>query len=161
MKLQDLLKDVEIVDIKGNTDVEVNNISTDSRKATDGSAFIAIKGVQVDGHQYIDSAIKSGAKIIIFEEDIDTSKKDVRYIKVKDTADATGKIATHWFGDPSGKLKLVGVTGTNGKTTTATLLYEMFRRLGYKAGLLSTVANYIDGTVYHATHTTPDPLSLN
>lgn len=161
MKLQDLLKDVEIVEIKGNIDTEVNSISTDSRKATEGSAFIAIKGVQVDGHQYIDNAIKSGARIIIFEEEIDTSKKDVTYIKVKDTADATGKIATLWYGDPSGKLKLVGVTGTNGKTTTATLLYEMFRRLGYKAGLLSTVANYIDGKEFHATHTTPDPLSLN
>ncbi len=161
MKLQDLLKDIDIVEIKGDQNIEVTSISTDSRNAAEGSAFIAIKGVQVDGHQYIDGAIKLGASIVIFEEDIDTSNDSITYVKVKDTADATGKIATRWYGDPSSKLKLVGVTGTNGKTTTATLLYEMFRQLGYKAGLLSTVANYIDGKVYHATHTTPDPLTLN
>lgn len=161
MKLQDLLKGIDIVEIKGNENAEVTSISTDSRNATEGSAFIAIKGVQVDGHQYIEGALKLGASIIIYEEKIDTSKAGVTYVKVKDTADATGKIATRWFGDPSSKLKLVGVTGTNGKTTTATLLYEMFRRLGYKVGLLSTVANYIDGKVFHATHTTPDPLTLN
>lgn len=161
MKLQDLLRNVDVVEIKGEDNIDVTGIFTDSRKATEGSAFIALKGVQVDGHQYINNALSLGAKIIIHEEDIDTSKAGITYIKVKDSADAAGKIATHWYGDPSSKLKLVGVTGTNGKTTTATLLYEMFRRLGYKAGLLSTVANYVDGKEYHATHTTPDPLSLN
>ncbi|NDV95786.1 UDP-N-acetylmuramoyl-L-alanyl-D-glutamate--2,6-diaminopimelate ligase [Dysgonomonas sp. 521] len=161
MKLQDLLKNIDITEIKGESNVDAAGVYTDSRKATSGSAFIALRGVQVDGHQYINNALDLGAKIIIHEETIDTSKEGITYVKVKDGADAAGKIAAHWYGDPSKKLKLVGVTGTNGKTTTATLLYEMFRKLGYKAGLLSTVANYVDGTVFHATHTTPDPISLN
>ncbi|WP_165025498.1 UDP-N-acetylmuramoyl-L-alanyl-D-glutamate--2,6-diaminopimelate ligase [Dysgonomonas sp. ZJ279] len=161
MKLQDLLKNIDVTDIKGDSNAQVTGISTDSRKASENSIFIALKGVQVDGHQYIENAISLGATIIIYEEDIEIFKPNITYVKVKDSADATGKIATLWYGDPSSKLKLVGVTGTNGKTTTATLLYDMFRHLGYKAGLLSTVANYIDGTVFHATHTTPDPLSLN
>lgn len=161
MKLQDLLKHVDVVDIKGEDNIDVTGIFTDSRKSIEGSAFIALAGVQVDGHQYVDNALGLGAKIVIHQEEIDTTKAGITYIKVKDSADAAGKIATHWYGDPSSKLKLVGVTGTNGKTTTATLLYEMFRKLGYKAGLLSTVANYVDGKEYHATHTTPDPLSLN
>ena len=161
MKLQDLIKNIDVVKIEGEQQADVTGIFTDSRKTIPGSAFIALKGVQVDGHQYITNALELGAKIIIHEEDIEISKPDITYIKVKDSADAAGKVATHWYGDPSSKLKLVGVTGTNGKTTTATLLYEMFRKLGYKVGLLSTVANYINGTVYHATHTTPDPLSLN
>lgn len=161
MKLQELLKNVNIAGITGNPNPEVSGIHTDSRKSEKGSLFIAIKGVQVDGHQYIDNAIQHGATVIVYEEDIDTSAKDITFVKVAHTAEAAGIIATTWYGDPSRKLKLVGVTGTNGKTTTATLLYEMFRKLGYKVGLLSTVANYIDGKVFHATHTTPDPLSLN
>lgn len=161
MKLQDLLNGIEVVEIKGDENITVTNISTDSRKASEGGMFIALKGIQVDGHQYISSAIDLGAKVIVHEDNIEVQKTGITYIKVKDGADTTGRIATKWYGDPSSKLKLVGVTGTNGKTTTATLLYEMFRRLGYKAGLLSTVANYIDGVAYHATHTTPDPLSLN
>lgn len=161
MKLQDLLKNIDVIEIKGEQDINVTGVFTDSRKATPGSVFIALKGVQVDGHLYIKNALELGAKVILHESKIDTSNGDITYIKVKDSADAAGKIATHWHGDPSNNLKLVGVTGTNGKTTTATLLYEMFRKLGYKVGLLSTVANYIDGKVYHATHTTPDPISLN
>jgi UDP-N-acetylmuramoyl-L-alanyl-D-glutamate--2,6-diaminopimelate ligase len=161
MKLKDLLKGIEVVEIKGEKNREVAGIFTDSRKAVAGSAFIAMKGVQVDGHQYINNAFDLGAKVIVYDENIETSKEGITYVKVKESADAAGKMATHWYGNPSSKLRLVGVTGTNGKTTTATLLYEMFRKLGYKAGLLSTVANYVDGTAYHATHTTPDPLSLN
>lgn len=161
MKLQDLLKDVNVLEIKGSSDVEVGSIRTDSRKSGKNSLFVAIKGVQVDGHQYIENALQLGATVIVYEEDIDTEKKDITYVKVNHTAEAAGIIAANWYENPSKKLNLVGVTGTNGKTTTATLLYDVFRRLGYKAGLLSTVANYIDGTVYHATHTTPDPLSLN
>lgn len=161
MKLQDLLKNIDVIEIKGESNTVVTGVYTDSRKAISGSAFIALKGVQVDGHQYINNALDLGAKIVIHEEKIDTSKEGITYVKVKDGADAAGKIAAHWYGDPSKKLKLVGVTGTNGKTTTATLLYEMFRKLEYKAGLLSTVANYVDGKEYHATHTTPDPISLN
>jgi len=161
MKLQDLLKNIDVIERKGDNSINVTGIFTDSRKAISGSAFIALKGVQVDGHQYINNALDLGAKVVIYQEKIDTSKEGITYIKVKDSADVAGKIATHWYGDPSKKLKLVGVTGTNGKTTTATLLYEMFRKLGYKAGLLSTVANYVDGKEFHATHTTPDPISLN
>ncbi len=161
MKLQDLLKNIDVTKIEGENNPDVTGIFTDSRKAIASSVFIALKGVQVDGHQYINNALDLGAKVIIHEEKVDTSKEGITYVKVKDGADAAGKIAAHWYGDPSSKLKVVGVTGTNGKTTTATLLYEMFRKLGYKAGLLSTVANYINGTVFHATHTTPDPISLN
>lgn len=161
MKLQDLLKDVNIVEVKGDNNIDVTGVFTDSRKAIEGSVFIALRGVQVNGHQYIDNSLTQGAKVIVYEEDLEIVKSGITYIKVTDAADAAGKIATHWYKDPSSRLKLVGVTGTNGKTTTATLLYEVFRKLGYKVGLLSTVANYIDGTVFHATHTTPDPLSLN
>jgi len=161
MKIKDLLKGVDVLNIQGNDDTDVTGIFTDSRKAIPGSAFIAMKGVQVDGHQYIENALDLGAKTVVYQEEISTMKDGVTYIKVIDSADAAGKMATHWYGDPSSKLKLVGVTGTNGKTTTATLLYEMFRKLGYKTGLLSTVANYIEDKEYHATHTTPDPISLN
>lgn len=161
MKLQDLLKGIHILGIKGDDNLDITGVFTDSRKAVGGSAFIALKGVQVDGHQYIDSALSQGAKVIIHQDDIASLKDGITYIHVEDTADAAGKMATHWYGDPSSRLRLVGVTGTNGKTTTATLLYNMFRKLGYKAGLLSTVANYVDGKEYHATHTTPDPISLN
>lgn len=161
MKLQDLLKNVDVLEIKGDSDIEVSDIQTDSRKSKENSLFIAIKGVQVDGHQYIDSAIKLGATVIIYEETISSFKKGITYVKVPHSAEAAGIIATTWFGNPTAKLKLVGVTGTNGKTTTATLMYDVFRKLGYKAGLLSTVANYIDGEMLPATHTTPDPLTLN
>lgn len=162
MKLQDLLKKVDIVTIKGDEAKEVKMICTDSRNVGRGALFIAIRGVQVDGHNYVESAIEQGATVIVYEEDtIKTDAKDITFVKVKHSADAAGVIATHWYGDPSSKLKLVGVTGTNGKTTTATVLYNMFRQLGYKAGLLSTVANYINDKVFQATHTTPDPLTLN
>lgn len=162
MKLQDLLKKVDIVTIKGDENKEVKLICTDSRNVERNALFIAIKGVQVDGHNYVENAIEQGASVIVYEEDtIKTDNKEITFVKVKHSADAAGTIATLWYGDPSSKLKLVGVTGTNGKTTTATLLYNMFRRLGYKAGLLSTVANYVNDKEFHATHTTPDPLTLN
>ncbi|WP_101690249.1 UDP-N-acetylmuramoyl-L-alanyl-D-glutamate--2,6-diaminopimelate ligase [Dysgonomonas massiliensis] len=162
MKLQDLLKKVDIVTIKGDDNKEVKLICTDSRNVERNALFIAIKGVQVDGHNYVENAIEQGASVIVYEEDtIKTDNKEITFVKVKHSADAAGAIATLWYGDPSSKLKLVGVTGTNGKTTTATLLYNMFRRLGYKAGLLSTVANYVNDKEFHATHTTPDPLTLN
>lgn len=161
MKLKDLLSGIEVVEIKGNVDVEVVGINSDSRKCADNYMFMAIKGVQVDGHNYIKNAIELGAKVVLHSEAIDTSDPLVTFVKVNDSADAEGKIASCWFGKPSEKLILVGVTGTNGKTTTATLLYQMFRKLGYKAGLLSTVANYVNDAMFHATHTTPDPLALN
>lgn len=161
MKLKDLLSGIEVVEIKGNVDVEVVGINSDSRKCADNYMFMAIKGVQVDGHNYIKNAIELGAKVVLHSEAIDTSDPLVTFVKVNDSADAEGKIASCWFGKPSEKLILVGITGTNGKTTTATLLYQMFRKLGYKAGLLSTVANYVNDAMFHATHTTPDPLALN
>ncbi len=161
MILNDLLQNIEIIEISGDIYREVSGIVSDSRKSGDGSLFIAIKGVQVDGHQYIQNAINLGAKTIIHEESIKDKSVNITYIQVRDTADTIGKIATTWYGNPSKKIKLVGVTGTNGKTTTATLLYKMFRKFGYNAGLLSTVANYINEEKYPATHTTPDPINLN
>lgn len=161
MKLQDLLSNIEIVEIKGNTDRNVKGVVADSRKSETDFVFFALKGVQVDGHQYVDNALNLGATIVVHEDELKSYIDGITYVKVKDSADAIGKIATAWYGNPSEKLKLVGVTGTNGKTTTATLLYEMFRKLNFKAGLLSTVANYVDGKEFHATHTTPDPISLN
>lgn len=164
MELQALLSNIlseDIVEILGREDIDVTGITSDSRKVTQGYAFIALKGVQTDGHEFIDKAIELGAKVIVFEEDINKSDLSVTYIKVKDSADAIGKIASAWYGNPSQKLNLVGVTGTNGKTTTATLLYNVFRKLGYGAGLLSTVCNYVNEDQYPATHTTPDPISLN
>lgn len=161
MILKDLFSDIKIVDLKGNLELEVKGIESDSRKCADGYLFIAVKGVQVDGHNYIKNAIEAGAKIIVYTEPIDTFAEGVTYVKVADSLAITGQIASRWFGNPSDQLILVGVTGTNGKTTTATLLYHMFRKLGYKAGLLSTVANYVNDEEFHATHTTPDPISLN
>lgn len=164
MVLKNLLAGIEVLEIQGDSNFKVKGITSDSRKAEEKFAFIAIKGVQVDGHLYVENAIKNGASVIIYESDID--KKDdfyrnIIYVKVADSTDAIGKIATRWYGDPSRKLKLVGVTGTNGKTTTATLLYKLFSKLGYGTGLLSTVCNYVNEEAYPATHTTPDPISLN
>ena len=164
MRLKDLLADIEVVNIIGDENFEVQGITADSRKASIGFAFIALLGVQVDGHLYIASALDNGAKVVIYESDIETKSKkfkDIIYVRVKDSTDAIGKIASKWYGNPSQKLKLVGVTGTNGKTTTATLLYNMFLRLGYRAGLLSTVCNYVNEEVYPASQTTPDPVTLN
>ncbi len=161
MKLKDLLSDIEVIEVKGDLESEVVGIESDSRKCVEGHLFIAIKGVQVDGHNYIKSAIELGAKTIVYSENTDTTIPGITFVKVADGLDAAGKIASNWYGKPSDKLILVGVTGTNGKTTTATLLYQMFRKLGHKAGLLSTVANYVNDEVFHATHTTPDPISLN
>lgn len=161
MKLQELLKNIKPTTIEGNTDVEITGVNIDSRKIKDGHLFVAMKGTQVDGHKFIGKAIESGAKAILCE-DMPQEKNDrVCYIQVASTEDAVGKVATLFFGDPSKHLKLVGVTGTNGKTTIATLLYNMFRKFGYKVGLLSTVCNYIDDREVPADHTTPDPIELN
>lgn len=167
MKLQVLLTDIktDILNISGNdNDVEITGITADSRKISDGFVFIATAGVQVDGKQFIEKAIEQGARTIIYEGEYDfspTKHSDIVFVQVRDSADAIGKLASAWYGHPSRKLKLVGVTGTNGKTTIATLLYRMFVELGYKAGLLSTVCNYVNDKQYPATHTTPDPVSLN
>ncbi|MDR2621365.1 MAG: UDP-N-acetylmuramoyl-L-alanyl-D-glutamate--2,6-diaminopimelate ligase [Dysgonamonadaceae bacterium] len=142
-------------------ELDVSGIHADSRKIGQGYLFVAVKGVQSDGHDYIEKAIENGAKVIVCQVLPDKQHLDVQYIQVADSAEALGEIASLWNGEPSKKLQLVGVTGTNGKTTIATLLYTMFRKSGYKAGLLSTVCNYINDKVIPATHTTPDAIELN
>lgn len=161
MKLKDLLKNIKPIDIDGDTEVEITGVNIDSRRIESGHLFVAIKGTQVDGHKFISKAITLGAKAILCEDMPKEKTDNVTYIKVESTEDSVGKVATLFYGDPSSKLKLVGVTGTNGKTTIATLLYNMFRKFGYKCGLLSTVCNYIDGEAIPADHTTPDPIELN
>lgn len=161
MKLTDLLSEVKTLSITGDTDIDITGVNIDSRKIDVGHIFVAIKGTQVDGHCFINKAIESGAKAILLEDVPSELKDGITYIQVESTEKEVGKIATMFYGNPSKKLKLVGVTGTNGKTTIATLLYNMFRTFGYKVGLLSTVCNYIDAEAHHTEHTTPDPIELN
>lgn len=161
MILKDLLRLAGKYEIAGNEETNVNGIEIDSRNIKDGNAFIAIRGTQADGHNYIGKAIELGAKTIICEKLPETTVEGVTYVIISDTEDAVGKIATTFYGNPTEKLDLVGVTGTNGKTTIATLLYNMFRAFGYKVGLISTVCNYIDGEAIPTEHTTPDPITLN
>ena len=161
MKLQELLKNIEPVQIIGDADVEVTGVNIDSRKIKEGHLFVAMKGTQVDGHKFIPKALELGAKSVLCEDMPEEKVEGVTYIQVASTEDAVGKVATLFYGDPSRKLKLVGVTGTNGKTTIATLLYNMFRVFGYKCGLCSTVCNYIDDEAVPTEHTTPDPITLN
>jgi len=141
--------------------LEINDVQIDSRKIKSGSLFIAVKGVAFDGHQFIDKAIEAGAVAVVFQESFIERKEGVVCVEVENSAAAAGLIAHNFFGQPSEKMKLVGVTGTNGKTTIATLLYKLFTSLGYKCGLLSTVENYIGDKIVAATHTTPDAISLN
>ena len=160
MKLSLLLKNINPLQVVGNDDVEITGINIDSRKIAAGHLFVAMKGTQVDGHQFIGKAIGQGA-VAVLCEDLPADTSDSTYIQVASTEDAVGKVATLFYGDPSSKMKLVGVTGTNGKTTIATLLYNLFRKLGYRCGLLSTVCNYIEDEAVPASHTTPDPIELN
>lgn len=160
-KLSQLLQSVDVVEIIGNADVEVTDIVSDSRLAREGMMFVAVNGVNVDAHKYIPQLEGKGLSAIVCEQFPQSLDSNVTYIKVKNSAIALGKLASQWYGNPSYKLNLVGITGTNGKTTTATLIYEMARLMGYKAGLLSTVCNYVDDIAVPATHTTPDPLNLN
>ena len=161
MKLNEVLKNIIPIKIVGNDNVEITGVNIDSRRIKAGHFFVAIRGTQVDGHQFIDKAIELGADAVLCEELPETLSDHVTYVQVESTEDAVGKVATLFYGNPSHKLKLVGVTGTNGKTTIATLLYNMFRKFGYKVGLLSTVCNYIDDVEVPADHTTPDPIELN
>lgn len=161
MKLETLLKSIKVLNIAGSTEHEITGVNIDSRKVENGHMFIAMRGTQVDGHAYIGKAIESGAKAVLCEEIPSDINDDITYIQVESCEDSVGKIASVFYGEPSRKLKLVGVTGTNGKTTIATLLYDMFRKLGYKCGLLSTVCNYIEDEPIAASHTTPDPIALN
>ena len=161
MKLSELLKNVKVIASQGNIDVEIKGVNIDSRKIENGHLFIAMKGTQVDGHKFISKAIELGAVAILLEEMPEELNEKVTYVQVASTEEEAGKVATMFYGEPSRKLKLVGVTGTNGKTTIATLLYRMFRELGHKVGLLSTVCNYINDEEVPASHTTPDPIELN
>ena len=159
--LKDILHGIPVRHVVGNLNVSVAGLCFDSRKATPQSVFVAVAGTQVDGHRYIDSAIERGASVVLCEQVPGTTNDDVTYIQVEDTAFALGVSASNFFGNPSSRLKLVGVTGTNGKTTIATLLYKLFRQLGHEAGLISTVRNQVGANVVPATHTTPDPIALN
>lgn len=161
MHLSSLLHTVDVIKSTGSADIEISNIQFDSRKITSGSLFVATRGTATNGHQYIAKAIELGAIAIVCEELPSSVNDKIVYIITENSAEALGRIAHNWFGQPSSKLTLVGVTGTNGKTTTATLLYQLFRKLGHKSGLLSTVCNYIDDRAIEATHTTPDPIELN
>ena len=161
MKLSKLLTNVKPIACKGDVDIEIKGVNIDSRKIENGHLFIAMKGTQVDGHKFISKAIELGAVAILLEDMPEVLDDKVTYVQVASTEEDAGKVATMFYGDPSHKLKLVGVTGTNGKTTIATLLYRMFREFGYKVGLLSTVCNYINDEEYPASHTTPDPIELN
>lgn len=150
-----------MVAVSGSTDVVVSGVQIDSRKVSHRSVFVAVKGVAADGHQYINKAIELGAVAIVCEERPAEQKEGVTYIQTSDSAEAAGVMAHNFYDQPSSKLKLVGVTGTNGKTTIATLLYKLFTDLGYQCGLISTVENMINGNVIPSTHTTPDAVSLN
>ena len=161
MVLSQLLKNIKPTQVVGSTDVDITGVNIDSRRIKPGHLFVAMKGTQVDGHKFIDKAIELGAKAVLCEDMPATLADGVTYVQVTSTEDAVGKVATMFYGDPSTKLKLVGVTGTNGKTTIATLLYNMFSRMGHKCGLLSTVCNYVVDEAIPADHTTPDPIELN
>ena len=159
--LQDILYKVSIRSVHGNTQAVIKDVQIDSRKVTAGTAFVAINGAAADGHQYIDTAIEKGAAVIVCEQFPAALHENITYVQVENSASAAGYMAHNYFGQPSEKLKLVGVTGTNGKTTIATLLFKLFTAMGYKCGLLSTVQNHIGDTILPATHTTPDQVTMN
>lgn len=160
-KLNKLLAGVEVLEIIGDTDKNISSLESDSRKVEKDGMFVAVKGVTTDGHKYIPVVTSANVAAVVCEYMPSTLDSGVTYIRVADSAQALGELAGAWYGHPSRHLSLVGVTGTNGKTTTATLLYEMAKLQGYKAGLLSTVCNYIGDRKVPSTHTTPDPLTLN
>lgn len=159
--LKDILHGIPVRHVVGNLNVGITGLCSDSRKVISGSMFVAVAGTQVDGHHYVDNALALGAPVVLCEQLPKVTKDEITYIQVEDTAFALGVTASNFFGNPSTKLKLVGITGTNGKTTIATLLYKLFRQLGYEAGLISTVQNHVGDRIVTATHTTPDPIALN
>jgi len=161
MRLEEILKGINVVETKGDINKDITGIHMDSRKIMSGDLFVAVKGTQVDGHAYIEKASEKGAIAIVCETLPEHLESNITYIQVADTEECVGKLATTFYGNPTEKLELIGVTGTNGKTTIATLLYNMFRKFGYKVGLISTVCNYIDEEAIPTEHTTPDPITLN
>ncbi|MFM6976982.1 MAG: UDP-N-acetylmuramoyl-L-alanyl-D-glutamate--2,6-diaminopimelate ligase, partial [Sphingobacteriaceae bacterium] len=160
-KLRDILYGVSLQQVIGSTGVNIHALAFDSRLVQPGTLFIAIKGTVSDGHDFIEKAIELGGKAVVCEDLPQDLKNGVQYIRVDHSAKALGIIASNFYDHPSNDLKLVGITGTNGKTTTATLLFQLFRELGYKTGLISTVQNQINEEIIPATHTTPDPITLN
>ena len=163
MKLNKLLQGIDVVAVTGDTSREIDNITFDSRTCRPGSLFIAVPGTAVDGHAFIGKAVEAGASAVLFQNDTPGLEAfaDVTFVKVVDSRRALALAADNWYDHPSGKLNLVGITGTNGKTTTVTLLYNLFTNLGWSCGLISTIANYIDGERLETSHTTPDPIELN
>lgn len=161
VKLSNLLEGINTIEVIGDTGKFITDLQSDSRKAIKDGMFVAVRGVTTDGHKYIPVVASTHVGAIVCEQLPPALEKGITYIRVLDSSEALGKLASNWFGNPSSKLKLVGVTGTNGKTTTATLLYEMAKLEGFKAGLLSTVCNYVMDTPVPTTHTTPDPITLN
>ncbi|MEM6806357.1 MAG: UDP-N-acetylmuramoyl-L-alanyl-D-glutamate--2,6-diaminopimelate ligase [Bacteroidota bacterium] len=161
MKLQDLLSQVQIKQIQGDAGIEINDFHFDSRKVEEGDLFIAIKGTQVDGHAFIDKAIAKGASAIVLEQLPDQAAAGITWVVVEKSSRALAFISANFFGNPAQKLSLIGITGTNGKSTSVTLLYQLFTALGIKTGLVSTIENRIANKVIPATHTTPDPKALH
>ncbi len=161
MRLSQLIININHLGITGETNKDVKGVNIDSRKVVQDHLFIAVRGTQADGHNFISKAIEAGASVIVCEELPADINPEVTYIKVENSESVVGHIATAFYGNPTLRMQLVGVTGTNGKTTIATVLYNMFRKMGYKAGLISTVVNYIDGLAVPTEHTTPDPITLN
>lgn len=159
--MSDVLYDVKLKSVNGNTSIGINGLQLDSRKIKPGEAFVAVKGVTADGHQFIEKAIENGAVVVVCEELPEKIHEEVTYVEVENSAMSVALMAHNFYGRPSEKLTLVGVTGTNGKTTIATLLYKLFTSLGYHCGLISTVENIVDEKVLTATHTTPDAVDLN
>lgn len=161
MLLADLIKDIRVEEIVGDAQRSIADVHIDSRRITENNLFVAMRGTQVDGHKYIQGAIEKGATAIVCEELPEDLVEGVTYVRVHNSEEAVGPIATAFNDYPTEKVRLIGVTGTNGKTTIATLLYDMFRAMGYKVGLISTVCNYIDGLAIPTEHTTPDAITLN
>ena len=161
MILSDILNGVDVLDILGNKEIEISEIVFDSRKAVENSLYIAIKGTLVDGHQYIPSAIEKGAKAIVCEVFPEQKEEGITYIKVENSSKVLGLLASNFYGNPSEKLTLVGITGTNGKTSVSTLLFDIFKKMGYSSVLISTVEYRIGDEVFPSTHTTPDIITLN
>lgn len=161
ISLRNILLDLEVIEQIGNLDISICDIVFDSRKVQEGSLFVAQKGTQIDGHNFIESAVKDGAKAIVLEQMPNELQEGVTYIKVENSAKALAILARNYYDNPSSKLKLIGITGTNGKTTTVTLSYNLFKSLGYECGLISTIVNRIGDREVVSTHTTPDALSLN
>ena len=161
MILEVLLNRIPVLEISGSKTLEISEIVFDSRKAVENSLYVAVKGTVSDGHSFINAAIEKGAKAIVCEVLPENSKADITYIQVKDASKTLGQLASNFYGNPSEKLNLIGITGTNGKTSVTTLLFDIFKNLGFKSALISTVEYRIADEIIPSTHTTPDIVRLN